>query len=65
MSEYLFKDIFKMWGYFFHTKANRESKFLFDISFGFMPRRFEPTDEDKVIYDEEDDVPEMYFILEG
>ena len=30
-----------------------------------MPRRFEPTDEDKIIYDEEEEVPEMYFITEG
>lgn len=30
-----------------------------------MPRRFEPTKEDQIIYDEEDDVPEMYFIMTG
>lgn len=30
-----------------------------------MPRKFEPTDEDKVIYDEEEEVIEMYLILEG
>ena len=31
-----------------------------------MPRRFDPTDDaDKVIYDEEDEVPEMYFFTEG
>jgi len=30
-----------------------------------MPRNFEPTDDDKIIYDEEEEVPEMYFILEG
>ena len=30
-----------------------------------MPRKFEPTEEDKVIYDEEEEVPEMYFITEG
>jgi hypothetical protein len=38
---------------------------LYDIAFGFMPRKFEPTEEDKVIYDEEEEVPEMYFITEG
>ena len=27
-----------------------------------MPRKFDPQE---VIYDEEDDVPEMYFVLEG
>jgi len=32
-----------------------------------MPRRFDPSssEDDKIIYDEEDEVPEMYFILEG
>jgi hypothetical protein len=30
-----------------------------------MPRQFEATDEDRIIYDEEDEVSEMYFILEG
>jgi hypothetical protein len=30
-----------------------------------MPRKFEPTDEDKMIYDEEEEVPEMYFFNEG
>jgi hypothetical protein len=41
------------------------SRFLYDFAFGFMPRHFEPTDEDRIIYDEEDEVAEMYFILEG
>jgi hypothetical protein len=30
-----------------------------------MPRRFSPTSDDKIIYDEEDDIPELYFITEG
>ena len=31
-----------------------------------MPRNFNPADpDDKVIYDEESEVPEMYFCLEG
>ena len=31
-----------------------------------MPRRFDPNDEnDKVIYDEEEEVTEMYFFTEG
>lgn len=30
-----------------------------------MPRKFEPTNEDKIIYDEEEEVLEMYFITEG
>jgi len=30
-----------------------------------MPRKFDPTEEDRVIYDEEDVVTEMYFITDG
>ena len=30
-----------------------------------MPRLFEPEGDDSVIYDEEQEVAEMYFILEG
>lgn len=30
-----------------------------------MPRNFTINDEDKIIYDEEEEVPEMYFIIEG
>jgi hypothetical protein len=65
MTKYLFEDIFRKFYRFFNYSENKESRFLYDVAFGFMPRRFEPTDEDKIIYDEEDDVSEMYFILEG
>ena len=30
-----------------------------------MPRHFEDIEEDRVIYNEEEEVPEMYFIVEG
>jgi len=30
-----------------------------------MPRKFEPTEEDRIIYDEEEEVLEMYFFTEG
>ena len=65
MTNYLFEDILYKFRMFFHTNENRESRFLYDVSFGFMPRRFEPTEEDRIIYDEEEEVPEMYFIVEG
>jgi hypothetical protein len=29
------------------------------------PRKFEANDDEKLIYDEEDEVSEMYLILEG
>jgi len=65
MTNYLFEDLFYKFRMFFNTQENRESRFLYDVSFGFMPRKFEPTEEDKIIYDEEEEVPEMYFIIEG
>jgi len=65
MTVYLFSDIFENFKKFFIADAAKEPGFLYDISFGFMPRRFEPSDEDKMIYDEEDEVPEMYFFNEG
>jgi uncharacterized protein YtpQ (UPF0354 family) len=31
-----------------------------------MPRKFDPlSDEDKIIYDEEEEAKEMYFMLDG
>ena len=30
-----------------------------------MPRIFEANEEDQLIYDEEEEVPEMYFMTEG
>ena len=65
MTVYLFSDIFRQFKRFFNVDTANETRFLYDIAFGFMPRNFEPTDDDKIIYDEEEEVPEMYFILEG
>ena len=69
MTNYLFEDIFKNFKFFFKSTkdSNREQKFLYDISYGFLPRNFDPTydDDDQFIYHEEDEVPEMYFCLEG
>ena len=65
MTEYLFEDLFDKFRYFFNTFKFKETSFLYDVSFGFMPRRFEYDEEEKFIYDEEDEVSEMYFILEG
>lgn len=67
MTVYLFSDIFKEFKRFFSVGENaNESGFLYDCAFGFMPREFDPeNNEDKVIYDEEEEVIEMYFITEG
>ena len=65
MIHYLFDDIFHNFRFFFNTQKYKDSKFLYDISFGLKPRRFEANDDEKLIYDEEDEVSEMYFIQEG
>jgi hypothetical protein len=65
MTVYLFSDIFKQFKRFFCLDSFQNTRFLYEISFGFMPRKFEATEEDQIIYDEEDEVTEMYFITEG
>lgn len=62
MINYLFQDVFYKFRQFFNTFENRESEFLYNVAFGFMPRKF---DENEIVYDEEDEVTEIYFILEG
>mmetsp|Transcript_5817 Transcript_5817/g.9296 ORF Transcript_5817/g.9296 Transcript_5817/m.9296 type:complete len:154 (+) Transcript_5817:1895-2356(+) len=40
--------------------------FLYDFAMGMMPRKFDASDkQDRIIYDEDQEVAEMYFILEG
>jgi hypothetical protein len=65
MITYLFEDIFYNFKRFFIIESAEDSRFLYDSAFGFMPRSFDPTSDDKVIYDEEEEVQEMYFITQG
>ena len=76
MNLYLFEDIFYRFRRFLNVKAedtrlsqevvlDANSRFLYEITFGFMPRRFEPTDEDRIIFDEEEVVTELYLVTEG
>ena len=65
MTVYLFQDVFLKFRRFFKVDTPDEMNFLYDIAFGFLPRHFLPSDDDKIIYDEEQDVTEMYFIEEG
>ena len=66
MITYLFEDIFFNFKRFFIIESAEDSRFLYDTSCGFMPRNFDPNNtEDKVIYDEEEEVLEMYFITQG
>ena len=65
MTVYLWQDIFLKFRRFFQVDTDDELEFLYDISFGFLPRHFLPNDDDRIIYDEEQEVHEMYFIEEG
>lgn len=51
---------------FFNVDTKNEKEFIYDLVFGFMPRKFDASDEqDRIIYDEEEEVSEMFFIQEG
>lgn len=62
MTNYLFSDVFFVFRKFFNTYKYRDSKFLYEIGFGFQPREF---DVGEIIYEEEDEASEIYFIIEG
>jgi hypothetical protein len=42
-----------------------DPNFLYEVSFGLMPRCFKPTPDDRYIFEEEIDVTEIYFLLKG
>jgi potassium voltage-gated channel Eag-related subfamily H protein 8 len=65
MITYLFEDVFDKFRFFFNTQKYKDSKFLYDISFGIKPRCFSHETSQRLIYDEEDEVSEMYFIMGG
>lgn len=50
---------------FFKIGDSFDSNFLYEIAFGFLPRQFKPTQEDRYMYEEEVDVTEIYFIIRG
>jgi len=65
MTVYLFSDIFIKHKGFFTVDSVSDIPFLYEIAFGFQPRIFLNNEDDKVIYDEEEEVQEMYFFQEG
>lgn len=64
---YLFDDIIYRFRSFFQIDYIKSSScFLYDVCFGLKPAKFDPTiANDTLIFDEEDEVSEMYFILQG
>lgn len=65
ISQYLFKDLFKAFHRFFEDESIKNKELLSDISYGFLPRNFTATEDDRIIYDENQEISELYFILEG
>ena len=66
MSNYLYSDIFNKYTRFFNKDIMSDSKFLCKFAFGLIPRRFDSSDPlDKIIYEENQEVGEMYFVQEG
>jgi len=60
---FLFDDIFYNFRSFFNPEKYKDSKFLYDVAFGLMPRFFSDREEENVILDEEEEVLEMYFVM--
>ena len=42
-----------------------DANFVYEVAFGFLPRQFKNTPEDRYILEEEGDVTEIYFIMKG
>lgn len=60
---YLFRDIFDGYKGFFTPELTKDQYFLYHFAKGLMPRKFESSCSiDRIIYDEGQEVAEMYFI---
>ena len=68
MTTFLFDDIINKrpsFRSFFRVGKEFDSNFVYQVAFGFMPRRFEANSTDRFILNEEGDVTEIYFIVRG
>lgn len=68
--DYLFSDVIRKFIRFFSSTYYPDSqtphkKLLYLLTKGLLPRRFMPSEEDKIIYEEFQEVDEMYFIMQG
>ena len=68
--KYLFNDIFSLSFYrFFSKDMLLNNQLLYDFAFGLKPRKFhvqeDQFNEDRIIYEEYQQVSEFYFVLEG
>ena len=67
MKQFLFEDLLSKPAFsnFFKVGNEFDTNFTYEIAFGFIPREFLDTPEDRYIYEEEGDVTEIYFIMNG
>jgi hypothetical protein len=67
IKDFLYNDFINKPAYsdFFDTGNSFNSRFSYEVSFGFMPREFNDSPEDRYIYEEEGDVTEIYFLIKG
>ena len=66
LSEYIFSDIYGKFPRFFKPSILNETEFVELFSRGLMPRKFNHDDSaDSIIFEENQDVSEMYFFQEG
>ena len=67
MCKFLFADIIdrRAFSTFFSVGRDFDANFVYEVAFGFMPRLFRPTEEDRYMLEEEGDVTELYFVYEG
>ena len=67
MCKFLFEDIIGNPAFqaFFRPGREFDTNFVYAVSFGFMPRRFMNNKDDRYILEEEGDVTEIYFIVNG
>jgi hypothetical protein len=66
MSEYLYGDIFNKFPRFFSETTLADKSFLIKFALGLLPRKFfGDNPDDRVIYEEGQEVSEMYFFTES
>jgi len=61
LTKFLFSDIFEMTAFksFFNVGNDFQNSFIYEVSFGFIPRQFLATSWDRYIIEEESDVTEI------
>ena len=68
IANYLYNDIFRHFPRFFgeiNLQEESHTTLLSELAYGFQPRVFFANEEDRMIYDENQEVAELYFIQEG